>query len=121
MYFRDGNAVHTVHLWQPSGNRVNKPKQMTDKKKKTVVKKKKEKTNNIISTSTKKYSPKNKKFETTKIPSISTVQVPSSLTTSVNIIPEQNSMQFHNPEAGNCLLISMKFSFLFFNSTQLRD
>ena len=32
---REGNAVHTVHLWQPSGNRPNKPKLPTEKKNKS--------------------------------------------------------------------------------------
>ena len=33
-FFSEGNVVHTVHLWQPSGNRLNKLKCANEKTKK---------------------------------------------------------------------------------------
>lgn len=40
IFYSEGNAVHTVHLWQPSGNRPNKPKPKNEKRKKSSPEKK---------------------------------------------------------------------------------
>lgn len=82
--FSEGNAVHTVHLWQPSGNRPNKPKMPGEKKKKGGDKKR----NQIINNSQKRVTRKKKSN-----------QPPPSKTTPppANVIPEQPALSFHNP------------------------
>lgn len=40
-YFREGNTLQTVHLWQPSGNRSNRPKINGEGNKKSQAKPKK--------------------------------------------------------------------------------
>ncbi|CAL7942839.1 unnamed protein product [Xylocopa violacea] len=83
----EGNAVHTVHLWQPSGNRPNKPKLLGEKKKKANNIKKRGQTSNGAQ---KRLSTRKRKFE-----SASMKMVPPS----VNIIPEQpvgTTLPFHN-------------------------
>lgn len=84
--FREGNAVHTVHLWQPSGNRPNKPKIPGEKKKKgTGNNKKRDQTTN---SSQKRVARKKKNAES--IP-------PKSIPPLANIMSEQPALSFHNP------------------------
>ncbi|XP_035736694.1 mediator of RNA polymerase II transcription subunit 15-like [Vespa mandarinia] len=80
----EGNAVHTVHLWQPSGNRLNKPKTSGDKKKKSSDNKKRDHlTNNI-----QKRISRKKKIDSSPL---KVVPPPA------NMVPEQAPMPFHNP------------------------
>ncbi|XP_046736220.1 AF4/FMR2 family member lilli-like [Diprion similis] len=80
----EGNAVHTVHLWQPSGNRPNKPKLPGEKKKKSSGDKKyKQSTNETI-----KRASRKKKVEPAPL---KVIPQPA------NMITEQNTMQFHEP------------------------
>lgn len=86
MYFsREGNAVHTVHLWQPSGNRPNKPKIPGEKKKKGSNNKRRDQ---VTSSSQKRVARKKKNEE----PSTSKPAPPPA-----NMIPEQTVLPFHNP------------------------
>ncbi|XP_034947371.1 uncharacterized protein DDB_G0284459-like [Chelonus insularis] len=78
----EGNAVHTVHLWQPSGNRPNKIKFPNEKKKKTVSDKK-------------SYESTSKRNEHKK----KTDETPKPVSQLENILPEQNTMQYHNTRA----------------------
>ncbi|XP_076282622.1 uncharacterized protein LOC143210050 [Lasioglossum baleicum] len=80
----EGNAVHTVHLWQPSGNRPNKPKIPGERKKKSTGNKKRDQTS---SNTQKRISTKKKKIDcaTTKM-----------IAPPANIVPEQ-PLPFHNP------------------------
>lgn len=84
-FFREGNAVHTVHLWQPSGNRPNKPKMPGEKKKKGAGNKRRDQ---ITNSSQKRIARKKKNDE----PSTSKPAPPPT-----NIIPEQTVLPFHNP------------------------
>ncbi|KAM0731248.1 hypothetical protein ACS0PU_002308 [Formica fusca] len=81
----EGNAVHTVHLWQPSGNRPNKPKMPGEKKKKGAGNKRRDQ---ITNSSQKRIARKKKNDE----PSTSKPAPPPA-----NIIPEQTVLPFHNP------------------------
>ncbi|XP_023289818.1 uncharacterized protein LOC105698857 isoform X2 [Orussus abietinus] len=83
----EGNAVHTVHLWQPSGNRSSKPKLPGEKKKKSGSNKKRDQSSSDGS----KRAPRKKKIETPA--PLKMVPPPA------NMIPEQTNMQFHNPTA----------------------
>ncbi|KAG7199509.1 hypothetical protein KM043_014128 [Ampulex compressa] len=82
----EGNAVHTVHLWQPSGNRPNKPKTPGEKKKKSGSNKKRD---SGIS-KTPKRTQKKKKAE---VAPLKFVPPPA------NMLPEQPTLTFHNPGA----------------------
>ncbi|XP_044020702.1 WD repeat-containing protein 48 homolog isoform X2 [Aphidius gifuensis] len=85
----EGNAVHTVHLWQPSGNRSSKTKQIIEKKKK-IAKKKNEITSKILSSTstTKKYTSKKKNI--------------TSLANDTSTVPcDENIIQFNNSETAN--------------------
>nr|XP_033331449.1 uncharacterized protein LOC117223331 [Megalopta genalis] len=79
----EGNAVHTVHLWQPSGNRPNKPKIPGERKKKSSNKKR----DQTLCNTQKRIPTKKRKIDcaTTKM-----VAPPSSM------VPEQ-PLTFHNP------------------------
>lgn len=88
-FFSEGNAVHTVHLWQPSGNRPNKPKMPGEKKKKGGDKKR----NQIANNSQKRIARKKKSNEP---PPPKTTPPPA------NIIPEQSALSFHNPGNSKC-------------------
>lgn len=91
-FFSEGNAVHTVHLWQPSGNRPNKPKMPSEKKKKGGDKKR----NQIINNSQKRVARKKKSNEPPP---------PKTIPPSTNILPEQSTLSFHNPENSKCLVL----------------
>lgn len=81
----EGNAVHTVHLWQPSGNRPNKPKIPGERKKKSGGNKKRDQS----TSSNLKRIPKKKKNE----PAMMKIVPPPA-----NMIPEQSTaLPFHNP------------------------
>lgn len=82
-FHREGNAVHTVHLWQPSGNRPNKPKMPGERKKKSCSDRKYKSTGE-----TTKRAPRKKKVESAQL---KMVPPPA------NMIIEHNPMQFHNP------------------------
>lgn len=83
-YFREGNAVHTVHLWQPSGNRPNKPKLPGEKKKKTNNNKKRDQ----ISNNTQKRPIRKRKIESITMKMVSP---------STNMISEQTTtLSYHN-------------------------
>ncbi|XP_011869461.1 PREDICTED: heat shock protein DDB_G0288861-like [Vollenhovia emeryi] len=82
----EGNAVHTVHLWQPSGNRPNKPKIPVEKKKKSGDKKR----HHVTNSGQKRVARKKKSSEP---PPPKTTPPPAS------IIPEQPAISFHNPES----------------------
>ncbi|KAK2578581.1 hypothetical protein KPH14_012014 [Odynerus spinipes] len=84
----EGNAVHTVHLWQPSGNRLNKPKTPGDKKKKSSGNKKRDQSTNNVQ---KRISRKKK----TDPSPLKVVPPPA------NMVPEQAPMPFHNPTMPN--------------------
>ncbi|XP_033218640.1 uncharacterized protein LOC117174076 isoform X3 [Belonocnema kinseyi] len=79
----EGNAVHTVHLWQPSGNRSKKLKLLADKKKKLPVTEKQD----DVCDDSQKRSDRKKKVE--NLP-LKTVPPPA------NMIHEESSMQFQN-------------------------
>ncbi|EGI61875.1 hypothetical protein G5I_09776 [Acromyrmex echinatior] len=81
----EGNAVHTVHLWQPSGNRPNKPKMPGEKKKKSSDKKR----NQIMNNSQKRIMRKKKSNEPPPPPKANSPPA--------NIIQEQPPLPFHNP------------------------
>ncbi|XP_076172725.1 uncharacterized protein LOC143149331 isoform X2 [Ptiloglossa arizonensis] len=82
----EGNAVHTVHLWQPSGNRPNKPKMLGEKKKKSNSNKKRDQATKNTS---KRLSSKKRRTESTTLKIVPP---------SANIIPEQSTvLPFHNP------------------------
>ncbi|XP_066603286.1 uncharacterized protein [Prorops nasuta] len=84
----EGNAVHTVHLWQPSGNRPNKPKASGEKKKKSTIPKK----DLPMPTNTHKKNSKKKNIFQEKDSSS-----PKVISPPVNMITEQQpTMQFHN-------------------------
>ncbi|XP_014473665.1 PREDICTED: mediator of RNA polymerase II transcription subunit 15-like isoform X2 [Dinoponera quadriceps] len=82
----EGNAVHTVHLWQPSGNRPNKPKMPGEKKKKGAGGKKRDQTTNG---SQKQRLARKKKSESSI--TLKTTPPPA------NMLPEQPALSFHNP------------------------
>jgi len=90
IYFREGNAVHTVHLWQPSGNRPNKPKMPGEKKRKNIGSKKRDQTMN----SNQKRITRRKKNDESE--SLKTAPLPT------NVIPEQPGLSFHNPGTSKC-------------------
>ncbi|EFN79107.1 histone-lysine N-methyltransferase 2D isoform X2 [Harpegnathos saltator] len=81
----EGNAVHTVHLWQPSGNRPNKPKMPGDKKKKGTGGKKRDSTTN---SGQKQRIVRKKKNDSAPL---KTTPPPA------NMMPEQPTLSFHNP------------------------
>ncbi|XP_011253321.1 uncharacterized protein LOC105249501 [Camponotus floridanus] len=81
----EGNAVHTVHLWQPSGNRPNKPKMPGEKKKKSTGNKKRDQ---ITNNSQKRIARKKKNDESS---TLKPAPPPA------NMIPEQTVLPFHNP------------------------
>lgn len=82
----EGNAVHTVHLWQPSGNRPNKPKISGEKKRKSFANNKKR--DQMMSSNQKRVARKKKHDEP---PTLKTAPPPP------NMIPEQSALPFHNP------------------------
>lgn len=85
-YFREGNAVHTVHLWQPSGNRPNKPKLPGEKKKKSSNNKKRDQASNNTQ---KRLSTRKRKPEAVPVKMVSPP---------ANIMSEQTTtLSFHNP------------------------
>lgn len=85
-YFREGNAVHTVHLWQPSGNRPNKPKPPGEKKKKSSNNKKRDQASNNTQ---KRLSTRKRKPEAVPVKMVSPP---------ANIMSEQTTtLSFHNP------------------------
>nr|XP_012217911.1 PREDICTED: LOW QUALITY PROTEIN: mediator of RNA polymerase II transcription subunit 15-like [Linepithema humile] len=79
----EGNAVHTVHLWQPSGNRPNKPKMAGEKRKKSGNKKR-DPTMNIQ----KRIARKKKNDEPAPL---------KATPPPTNMMPEQSALPFHNP------------------------
>ncbi|XP_053979754.1 uncharacterized protein LOC128876937 isoform X1 [Hylaeus volcanicus] len=82
----EGNAVHTVHLWQPSGNRPNKPKMLGEKKKKSNGNRKRDQGSR---NTPKRLSSKRRRTESISVKSVSP---------SANMIPEQPTvLPFHNP------------------------
>lgn len=81
----EGNAVHTVHLWQPSGNRPNKPKMPGEKKRKGGDKKR----SHMTSNSQKRVARKKK--------SSAPPPPPKATPPPANIMPEQSALSFHNP------------------------
>ncbi|XP_043263111.1 uncharacterized protein LOC122403576 [Colletes gigas] len=82
----EGNAVHTVHLWQPSGNRPNKPKMLGEKKKKSNGNKKRDQASR---NTPKRLSSKRRRTESA---AVKIVPPPT------NMIPEQSTaLPFHNP------------------------
>ncbi|KAL0132286.1 hypothetical protein PUN28_000222 [Cardiocondyla obscurior] len=83
----EGNAVHTVHLWQPSGNRPNKPKLPGEKKRKSGDKKRNQ---GNVNNSQKRVARKKK---------INEPPPPKATPPPANIIPEQSALPFHNPES----------------------
>ncbi|KAK0090894.1 hypothetical protein PV325_000060 [Microctonus aethiopoides] len=83
----EGNAVHTVHLWQPSGNRPNKPKLHSEKKKRSSRSGKKS-TASTVKRITRKKKTDNETEQQQKI-------VPPS----ASIVPEPNPIQYHDPGA----------------------
>ena len=92
----EGNAVHTVHLWQPSGNRPNKSKISGEKKKRSSGNRKR----NHGSSNTQKRLPSNckrKKVESTPVKMTVLPPVPA-VPPPANIISEQSAtLTFHNP------------------------
>lgn len=85
----EGNAVHTVHLWQPSGNRPNKPKLPGEKKKKTNNNKKRDQ----ISNNTQKRPIRKRKIESITMKMVSP---------SINMISEQTTtLSYHNGTMAN--------------------
>ncbi|CAK9832095.1 hypothetical protein ANTRET_LOCUS8979 [Anthophora retusa] len=83
----EGNAVHTVHLWQPSGNRPNKPKLPGERKKKSGSNKKRDQASNSPQ---KRLSNRKRKLESASVK----VAVPPP----ASMIPEQSAtLTFHNP------------------------
>lgn len=90
IFFSEGNAVHTVHLWQPSGNRPNKPKMPGEKKRKSSDKKR----NQIMNNSQKRIMRKKKSIEPPPPPKASSPPA--------NIIQEQPALPFHNPGNSKC-------------------
>ncbi|XP_014605685.1 PREDICTED: actin cytoskeleton-regulatory complex protein PAN1-like [Polistes canadensis] len=84
----EGNAVHTVHLWQASGNRLNKSKTPGDKKKKSSDNKKRDHSTSNIQ---KRISRKKK---SDPVP-LKVVPPPA------NMVPEPAPMPFHNPTMPN--------------------
>lgn len=86
LFFREGNAVHTVHLWQPSGNRPNKPKLPGEKRRKSNGNRKR---NQALSNAKKRSTIRRKKTES------ATVKIVSPPT---NMMSEQTAVvSFHNP------------------------
>ncbi|XP_003706915.2 uncharacterized protein LOC100876218 [Megachile rotundata] len=82
----EGNAVHTVHLWQPSGNRPNKPKIPGEKKKRSGSGKRRDQSSSSIQ---RRSSTRKKKLEPNPM---KTVPPPA------DILPEQSAaLPFHNP------------------------
>ncbi|KMQ93803.1 af4 fmr2 family member 4-like protein [Lasius niger] len=82
----EGNAVHTVHLWQPSGNRPNKPKMPGEKKRKSAGNKRRDQ---ITNSSQKRVA--RKKKNDVEPSALKTAPAPA------NMIPEQTPLSFHNP------------------------
>ncbi|XP_048265278.1 uncharacterized protein LOC100649967 isoform X1 [Bombus terrestris] len=81
----EGNAVHTVHLWQPSGNRPNKPKLPGEKKKKSSNNKKRDQASNNTQ---KRLSTRKRKPEAVPVKMVSPP---------ANIMSEQTTtLSFHN-------------------------
>ncbi|XP_017764711.1 PREDICTED: uncharacterized protein LOC108554080 isoform X2 [Eufriesea mexicana] len=81
----EGNAVHTVHLWQPSGNRPNKPKLSGERKKKSCNNKKRDQ---VSSNSQKLLFVTKIKAETALVKMVSPP---------INMISEQTTaLPFHN-------------------------
>ncbi|XP_008559488.1 putative mediator of RNA polymerase II transcription subunit 26 [Microplitis demolitor] len=98
----EGNAVHTVHLWQPSGNRPNKPKIINNdnnnKKKKTPDKKVNSGSNNVKRSTNNNNNNTNNNNKKKK-----TDEAPKNVTpTSGSIIcnTEQNSIQQYHDNSG---------------------
>ncbi|XP_043787078.1 AF4/FMR2 family member lilli-like isoform X2 [Apis laboriosa] len=87
----EGNAVHTVHLWQPSGNRPNKPKLLGEKKKKTNNNKKRDQ----MSNNTQKRPTRKRKTESIAMKMVSP---------STNLISEQTTtLSYHNGTSSNII------------------
>jgi len=82
-------------LWQPSGNRPNKPKMPVEKKKKSGDKKRNQETLviHVMNNGQKRVVRKKKINEP---PPLKTTPPPA------NIIPEQSALPFHNPENSKC-------------------
>ncbi|KAH0554103.1 AF4/FMR2 family member lilli-like [Cotesia glomerata] len=93
----EGNVVHTVHLWQPSGNRPNKPKitnnDSNERKKKGLVKKVNGGSSNVKRTSNNNNSKKKKKKKTDVAPKNLT-------TTTGSVVQEQNQIQQYRDNGG---------------------
>lgn len=82
----EGNAVHTVHLWQPSGNRPNKSKMPGERRKRLNGNKNRD---HASSNTQKRPSTKKRKTESTSVKMIPP---------SANIMSEEsNTLAFHNP------------------------
>lgn len=105
----EGNAVHTVHLWQPSGNRPNKPKLSTEKRNKSSGVKKRVSSSGAGS---KRVHEKKKNTESSQ---------PKIIPPPTNMIPEPASMQFHDNGTREFSLeiIYDNFYFVLFNSNSL--
>ncbi|KAG8042506.1 hypothetical protein G9C98_005140 [Cotesia typhae] len=90
----EGNVVHTVHLWQPSGNRPNKPKinnnESCERKKKGLVKKVNAGASNVKRTSNNNSKIKKKKTD----------EAPKNLTTNTGGVQEQNQIQQYHDNGG---------------------
>ncbi|XP_011499115.1 PREDICTED: uncharacterized protein LOC105363192 [Ceratosolen solmsi marchali] len=78
----EGNTVHTVHLWQPSGNRSNKVKIIGEKKKKSPSKKR----NKHSEDSSKQFN-KKQRVETSPLKIVAP---------STNILPEETNLQYQS-------------------------
>ncbi|RLU21285.1 hypothetical protein DMN91_005658 [Ooceraea biroi] len=84
----EGNAVHTVHLWQPSGNRPNKPKMPGEKKKKGTGSKKRDQ---AINSNQNRVTRRKKNAESAPLKAISP---PAGV-----MFEEPPQLSFHNPGA----------------------
>ena len=82
----EGNAVHTVHLWQPSGNRPNKPKIPSERKKKLGSSKRRDQSSSSMQ---RRSSTRKKKLESNPIKTVPPT---------ADILPEQSTvLPFHDP------------------------
>ncbi|KZC07450.1 hypothetical protein WN55_09443 [Dufourea novaeangliae] len=108
----EGNAVHTVHLWQPSGNRPNKPKIPGEKRKRPSGNKKRDQSSNTqkrVSTRKKKNESTGAKLiaQPTNMVSEQSTALPfHNSTTMANYVPGPNIMQpVHNIPIASATLV----------------
>ncbi|XP_063993782.1 uncharacterized protein LOC135171272 [Diachasmimorpha longicaudata] len=88
----EGNAVHTVHLWQPSGNRPNRPRILRKNSGKKIAGKKLESKKTVGKKETKKSQEKivEEEVQVPNVP-VESVQAPQPVPSI-----EQGTMQFHD-------------------------